>query len=118
MAPTVRIKIDMGEQLIDLIIRPTEFLTPAIQRKRVATERANNGGIRAGPTRGADDSVSRDVYCVDPGDAGCREGGMQALREALDADFFVVWAAQVRWLDGVDGGGGIADEEAFGLFVR
>jgi len=93
----------MRIQLINLLIRPTEFSLPTVQRERVAAEGADDGRIRAGPARGADDAVSWDVYCFDPCDAGGREGGLERFGEALDADFFVVWAAQVGRLNGVDG---------------
>jgi hypothetical protein len=69
MPPTPRISIDMFKQLIDLLVRPAKRLAPAVQRERVAAEGADNGRPRAGPARGADDSVSRDMYCFDPGDA-------------------------------------------------
>ena len=105
----------MREELIDLLVAPAKALLPSVKRERVAAKRADDGCVRASPACGADDGISRDVNCFDPSDAGCGEGGDGGFGEALDADLFIVLGAQVRGLDGVDGGGWVADKEAFSL---
>lgn len=92
----------MRKQFIDLLVAPAETLLPSVKRERVAAEWADDGRIRAGPARGADDGVGWDVDCLKPGDAGGGEGGEGGFGEALDADLFVVLGAQMRGLDGVD----------------